>query len=73
MSAIIKREIGPLAIDAREQQSGVRIRIFGANGLPDIDLVLDGCGVHDTCEGEQFHVEETELPAEVDDDGRSRS
>jgi hypothetical protein len=73
VAAIIKQEIGPLAIDAREQQSGVHIRIFGANGLPDIDLVLDGCGVHDAGEDEQFDVEEAELPAGEHDDGRSRS
>ena len=52
VAAIIKQEIGPLAIDAREQQSGVHIRIFGANGLPDIRLVLDGCGVRDADEDE---------------------
>jgi hypothetical protein len=50
--AIIKREIGPLAIGARELQSPIHIRVLGANGLPDIRLVLDGCGVHDADEDE---------------------
>jgi hypothetical protein len=52
VAAIIKQEIAPLAIDAREQQSPVRIRVFGVNGLPDICLTLDGCGVHDANEDE---------------------
>jgi hypothetical protein len=51
VAAIIKQEIAPLAIDARELQSPVHIQVFGANGLPDIRLVLDGCGVHDADEG----------------------
>ena len=44
VAATIKQEIAPLAIDAREQQSGVDILVLGANGLPDIRLTLDGCG-----------------------------
>jgi hypothetical protein len=52
VAAIIKREIAPLAIDAREQQSPVYIQVLGANGLPDIRLTLDGCGVHDANEDE---------------------
>ena len=48
VAAIIKQEIAPLAIDARELQSGVDIRVLGANGLPDIRLTLDGCDVRDT-------------------------
>ena len=52
VAAIIKREIAPLAIDAREQQSGVEILVLGANGLPDIRLTLDGCGVRDADEDE---------------------
>jgi hypothetical protein len=65
--------IAPLAIDAREQQSPVHIQVFGANGLPDIRLTLDGCGVHDANEDEQFHAEDGELSAGVHHDGRSRS
>ena len=52
VAAIIKQEIAPLAIEAREQQSPVHIQVFGANGLPDIRLVLDGCGVRDADEDE---------------------
>ena len=52
VAAIIKQEIAPLAIDAREQQSPVHIQVFGANGLPDIRLTLDGCGVRDADEDE---------------------
>jgi hypothetical protein len=47
VAATIKQEIAPLAIDAREQQSCVDILVLGANGLPDIRLTLDGCGVRD--------------------------
>jgi hypothetical protein len=50
MAAIIKREAAPLAIDARELESSTHIYILGTNGLPDIRLVLDGCGVHDADE-----------------------
>ena len=52
VAAIIKREIAPLAIDAREHQSGVDILVLGANGLPNIRLTLDGCGVRDADEDE---------------------
>jgi hypothetical protein len=52
VAAIIKQEIAPLAIDAREQQSPVHIQVYGANGLPDIRLTLDGCGVRDADEDE---------------------
>ena len=44
VAATIKQEIAPLAIDAREHQSGVDILVLGANGLPNIRLTLDGCG-----------------------------
>ena len=47
VAATIKQEIAPLAIDAREHQSGVDILVLGANGLPNIRLTLDGCGVRD--------------------------
>jgi hypothetical protein len=50
VAATIKREIAPLAVDAREQQSPVHIHVLGANGPPDIRLVLDGCGAHDADE-----------------------
>jgi hypothetical protein len=73
VAAIIKQEIGPLAIDVREQQSPVHILVLGANGLPHIRLVLDGCGVHDSDEDEQFNVEDAEPPAGVHHDRRSRS
>jgi hypothetical protein len=73
VAAIIKEEIAPLAIGAREQQSPVHIQVFGANGLPDIRLVLDGCGVRDADEDEQFNVEDAEPPAGVHPDRRSRS
>ena len=52
VAATIKQEIAPLAIDAREHQSGVDILVLGANGLPNIRLTLDGCGVRDADEDE---------------------
>jgi hypothetical protein len=53
VAAAITDAVAPLAVEAREQQSTVDIRVRGVVGLPEIRLELDGCGIHDADEVQQ--------------------
>ena len=57
VATTISDAVAPLAVDAREQQSTVHIQVRGGVGLSEIRLELDGCGIHDADEVEQFEAE----------------
>jgi len=54
VAAAITDAVALLAVNVREQQSTVHIQVHGGVGLPEIRLELDGCGIRDADEVEQF-------------------
>jgi hypothetical protein len=57
VATTITDAVAPLAVDAREQQSTIHIHVHGGVGLTKIRLELDGCGIHDADDVEQFEGE----------------